>query len=212
MKKLAILGAGGHAKVVADAAILAGWKQIVFFDDNWPQRAQVSHWDVSGNTDMCLNAGEDFDGIIVAIGNNAVRWEKINLILSKKLPLSTIIHPAATVSQFSQIGAGSVVFAQAVVNPDSEIGLGVIINTGAIVEHDCKLGSAVHVCPGVSLAGNVTIGNYTWVGIGSTVRQGITLGADVFVAAGAVVVSNFPDHSTVMGVPAKLYCKEELSC
>jgi len=37
--RLAILGASGHGKVVADAAEQAGWQSVVFFDDAWPGRA-----------------------------------------------------------------------------------------------------------------------------------------------------------------------------
>ena len=33
MRSLAILGRGGHGKVVAEAALLSGWKSISFFDD-----------------------------------------------------------------------------------------------------------------------------------------------------------------------------------
>ena len=34
MKKLVILGAGGHGKVVADIAVKNGYEEIVFLDDN----------------------------------------------------------------------------------------------------------------------------------------------------------------------------------
>lgn len=30
MKRLAILGAGGHGKVIADAALASGWEEIIF--------------------------------------------------------------------------------------------------------------------------------------------------------------------------------------
>ena len=37
MNCLAILGASGHGKVVAEIAELQGWKKIVFFDDAFPK-------------------------------------------------------------------------------------------------------------------------------------------------------------------------------
>src|SRR5690606_24126355 len=36
MIRLAILGASGHGKVVADCAELCGWSVVEFFDDAWP--------------------------------------------------------------------------------------------------------------------------------------------------------------------------------
>ena len=65
------------------------------------------------------------------------------------------------------------------------------------------MGEVVHVCPGSNLGGNVKVGARSWVGIGSAVKQGVSLGADVTVGAGAVVISDIPDRSVVVGVPAK---------
>jgi hypothetical protein len=44
MKRLAILGASGHGKVVADTALSAGWAEVVFFDDGWPGLQANGHW------------------------------------------------------------------------------------------------------------------------------------------------------------------------
>lgn len=48
MKRLAILGASGHGKVVADAAEACGWTEIIFFDDAWPSRTFNGFWSVFG--------------------------------------------------------------------------------------------------------------------------------------------------------------------
>lgn len=42
MRKLAILGAGGHGKVVADTAECCGWEEVFFFDDAWPGRVPMA--------------------------------------------------------------------------------------------------------------------------------------------------------------------------
>ena len=38
MKRLAILGSSGHGKVMADTAECSGWEEVVFFDDEFPQK------------------------------------------------------------------------------------------------------------------------------------------------------------------------------
>lgn len=204
MKSLAILGASGHAKVVADAALCAGWENVFFFDDKWPTLSQVSNWTVHGNIDSFLTDADTFDEAIVAIGNNAIRLDIINLLLKRNIPIATIIHPSAVVSKYSIIAPGTVIFAKAVLNPDCVIGLGSIINTGSIIEHDNHLGQAVHISPGASLAGNVQIGDLSWVGIGSSIRQNINIGKNVIIGAGAAVVQDLPDNCTAVGVPAKI--------
>ncbi|WP_392538280.1 acetyltransferase [Legionella sp. 227] len=205
MKSLAILGAGGHAKVVADAALCSGWQNISFFDDRWPHIETVGRLKISGNTQSILSQASEFNGVIIAIGDNAVRLEKMTLFLNENIPIATIIHPSAIISSSAQIAEGSVIFARAVLNPDCIIGAGTIINSGAIIEHDCRIGLSVHISPGVNLAGNVQVGNLSWIGIGACVRQGIKIGSEVMVGAGSVVVNDLPNHCTAFGVPAKIY-------
>ncbi len=202
MKKLAILGASGHGKVVADCAEECGWENIVFFDDAWPERSHNGHWPVAGDTQSLLSSIPEFDGLVVAIGNNAIRQEKIRLFLEAGAPIVSILHPRAVISRYAELGVGTVVFAGAVINVDVQIGPGGIINTGATVDHDCVLGSAVHISPGANIAGGVRVGDRTWVGIGAVVRQMTNIGCDVMVGAGAAVVCDVSDGLTVIGVPA----------
>lgn len=204
MKRLAIMGASGHGKVVADCAELCGWGEVSFFDDCWPDKQINGAWPVVGDTSSLLARLNEFDGVIVAIGNNQVRETKLRVLSAQGAILPTLIHPSAVVSRYAVIGAGSVLFAGAVVNVDCRIGLGAIINTGATVDHDCALGNAVHVSPGAHLAGGVSVGDRSWVGIGSSVRQLVRIGCDVMVGAGSAVVSDVPDACVVTGVPARM--------
>lgn len=203
MKRLAILGASGHGKVVADTAERCGWHSVAFFDDAWPELQQNGAWPVVGDTAALLEQLAAFDGVLVAIGNNKIRYAKLLAMRSAGGCLVTLIHPAATVSRYAEIGKGTVVFAGAVINAGTQIGQGNIVNTGCSIDHDCVLGEAVHISPGARLAGGVWVGDESWVGIGASVRQLIKIGLRVVVGAGSVVVSNIPNDVTVAGVPAK---------
>lgn len=50
----------------------------------------------------------------------------------------------------------------------------------------------------------VSIGSGSWLGTGAIILPGTRLGRQCVVAGGAVVRGEFPDHSVVAGVPAKL--------
>lgn len=202
MKRLALLGASGHGKVVADAALAGDWDEVVFFDDAWPQRQRNGLWLVVGDSAALLAQLREFQGVIVSIGDCAVRWVNHQTLRAAGAPLVTVIHPAAVVSRHAALGAGTAVMAGAVVNIDTIVGQAGIINTGATVDHDCRLGDAVHICPGVHLSGNVQVGHGSWVGVGAAVKQGMIIGARVMVGAGAVVVQAVPDGLTVVGNPA----------
>jgi sugar O-acyltransferase (sialic acid O-acetyltransferase NeuD family) len=203
MKCLAILGAGGHGKVVADAALASGWNEIHFYDSSWPDRDKNSHWPIVGNDESLLNNLDQYGGVIVAIGDNELRWQQHTLLASKKARLVTIIHPSAQVSPYAVVGVGSVVLANAVINVDARIGDACIMNTGSTIDHDSFLDHAVHICPGANLSGAVSVGFGAWIGVGSSVKQGIKIGQRVLVGAGSVVIADVLDGNTVVGNPAK---------
>ena len=201
-KKLAILGAGGHGKVIADLAELLGYS-IFLFDDRWPDHRTSGAWCVSGNTAVLIQSLSEYHGVIVAIGDSNLRSKATLEIQGAGGNIATLVHPSASVSRYATIAAGSVIFANVAVNVDSRIGKGAIVNTGATIDHDCLIGDFVHVSPGAHLAGNVSVGDRSWVGIGASVRQGIHIGSDVMIGAGAAVVADVPSGTCVVGVPAR---------
>jgi sugar O-acyltransferase (sialic acid O-acetyltransferase NeuD family) len=200
---LAILGAGGHGKVVADAALCAGWSDVVFFDESYPTTSKTGPWAILGTTDDFMLRIRDFSAVAVAMGQNSARLSWIQLLKRASIPAVSIAHPSSTVSRHATVGAGSVILAGAVVNPFARLGLGCIINSGATVDHDCHLEDCVHISPGAHLAGGVHVGQCTWIGIGAAVRQGIVIGRNVIVGAGAAVVGDVENGLTVVGVPAR---------
>ncbi len=203
MKRLAVLGASGHGKVVADAAELEGWDDVVFFDDAWPSVLKMDIWPVVGSTAVLLRQLSEFQGVVVAIGDNEIRLEKLTKLEQHKACLSVVVHPSAVISRYAQVGLGSVILATAVVNAGAKLGRGCIINTGAVVEHDCRLDDGVHVSPNASLAGAVEVGFQSWIGAGASVKQSITIGRMVTVGMGAVVIADAPNGSVVVGSPAR---------
>lgn len=204
MTALLILGAGGHGKVIADAALETGkWDEIVFLDDAWPEKNKNGRWDIHGKVDQLVDWKVRCASAVVAIGNNHLRVEWQSKLVAAGFAMATIVHPSARVSRFSKLGVGSVVFANAVINVDAEVGEAAIINTAATVDHDCRLGNGVHVAPGVNVGGGVAVGNHSWLGIGAVIRHYITIGSDVVVGAGAVVVNDIPDGVTAVGCPAR---------
>jgi len=208
-RTLWVVGAGGHAGVVADAALAAGrWRELAFFDDRWPQLAAVRHGPVLGPVTalrerLAALARAAAPEVIVAVGDNVRRLALSRELAAAGATLATVVHPSAVLSPSADIGPGSLVAAGAVLNPGTRIGLAGIVNTRASVDHDCTVGDGVHLCPGVTLAGNVHVGDLAWVGIGSCVIQGRSIGAGATVGAGAVVIADVEAGATVVGCPAK---------
>lgn len=201
---LAILGASGHGKVIADAAALnSKWSKISFFDDAWPVVVENLPWPVIGNTNTLLETLDQFSGVVIGIGNNNIREQKHKLLAKHNAPIVSVIHPQACISPFAKIAEGSVVFALAVINIHASIGRSCIVNTGATIDHDCNLSDFVHISPGSHLGGMVSVGERSWLGIGSSVKQCITIGSDVVAGSGSSVVKSILDNQVVVGVPAR---------
>lgn len=208
MKRLALLGASGHGKVVADMSLLTGWGSVTFFDDAWPLRGRNGPWLVEGDTSALIARMSEFDGVVVTIGDCCVRQKKQYALEAAGAQMAIIVHPTASISPHSEIGVGTVVMAGAIVNIDAAIGKAAIINTGASVDHDCRLGDAVHICPGAHLSGSVQVGHGSWIGVGAAIKQGIEIGERVMVGAGAVVVASIADGLTVIGNPARPFASQ----
>lgn len=204
-KELAIVGASGHGKVVADIAEQLGFI-VKFYDDAYPNKTYIEHWPIDGSCAdlIALNKVGNKRNInaIVAIGNNQIRQQKVELLKQNSFNLITLIHPKAVISQYATIAQGSVVFAGATINAFANIGVGCIINTSAIIEHDCAIGDFTHICPNTALAGGVIVGSKSWVGIGSQIKQLIVIGDNCMIGAGSTVVKNLPNNVTAFGSPA----------
>jgi sugar O-acyltransferase (sialic acid O-acetyltransferase NeuD family) len=196
-KKIVIIGASGHGKVIADIARKNGYEKIVFLDDNATIRS-CGGYPVIGKSSDAQTMNTD---MIVGIGNANIR-KRIQEILDEKY-LVTLIHPDAVVADDVVIGKGSVVMAGTVINPGTEIGKGCIINTCASVDHDCKIGDFVHVSVGSHLCGTVTVADETWIGAGATISNNVSICRKCMLGAGAVVVKNIEKKGTYIGVPAR---------
>lgn len=208
-----LIGGGGHATVVAEAARLAGHAVIGFLDDNpaAPLAAILIDLPHPFATPPHLGPLERLAAIgasawIVALGDLRTRRGVLKALAAQP-PLNghaaSVIHPTAFVSPSASIGPGVFIGPKAVVHSRAKVGAHAIVNTGAIVEHDCVLEENVHLAPGATLGGTVHIGHDTLVGIGSRILPGVRIGAGVTVGAGAVVLRDVREHAKVVGVPAR---------
>ena len=203
MNKLIIIGASGHGKVVADIAVLNGYKDIVFLDDDESIK-ECAGWPVVGKSTEAPE-GEVF----VAVGNAKIRKKLMDHYVERTQPV--LIHPSAVTAAHTKIGHGSVVMAGAVINSDVVIGRGAIVNTSSSIDHDCKLGDFVHIAVGAHLCGAVTIGDTTWIGAGAIVSNNVNIYGGCTIGAGAVVIKNLEEEGTYIGVPAKKMSKRYLT-
>lgn len=213
--RVIVVGAGGHAQVVADAMLRMGQtgvdvSVIGYVDDDPALTGRcLLGLPVVGLTGAL--DGVAHDAAVVAIGDNRTRQRFFEALRQRGETLTTVRHPGAIVAPDVTLGAGTVVFGGVVVNTGSAVGADVILNTSCSVDHYNTIADHVHIAPGVHLGGDVTIGEGAFVGIGATVIPQRIIGEWSVIAAGSVVTKDIPPYSMVAGVPARVIRKLNLS-
>lgn len=199
-----IVGGGGHAVVVADAAGEAGLPIAGFLDDN-AEAPLSGRLDRLGMVAMLERA--DFVGrhpVILATGDLDFRRTLIGTLAAHAgYRLASVVHPRAYVSPSATVGMGVFIGPGAIVHAEASVGDHTIINTAAVVEHHCVVGENTHIAPNVALGGDVRVGPDTLIGIGASVLPGVRIGAGCMVGAGSAVIRDLGDGATAVGVPAR---------
>lgn len=193
---LLILGAGGHAKVVSDAARCAGVANIAFCDE--------------GAGDSLAQCAAGATHVHVAIGDNETREHGYERAQEAGLTPLTIIHPSAQIASSARVGEGVYIGACSVVNPFAVIENYAILNTSCVVEHDCRVGIAAFVAPGAIMCGTCSLGAHSFLGANATMIPQTSLGANVIVGAGAIVIESIDEPCLLVGTPAVRTHKKEL--
>jgi sugar O-acyltransferase (sialic acid O-acetyltransferase NeuD family) len=206
-KRVLIIGAGGHARVIADAILCNPANHDVldvvgFLDDDPAYRGERALGKPILGTIADLQ-GIPHDAVVIGIGENETRRRLFNELVSRGEHPIAIIHPKATVAQDVPVGVGSVIFAGVVVNTGAAIREDVILNTGCSVDHNSVVDAHAHICPGAHLGGTVRIGEGAFIGIGSAIIHNRCVGEWATIGGGAVVIRDVAPKTTVVGVPAK---------
>jgi len=141
--------------------------------------------------------------VIVAYGDNAKKKEIVRNLEALGYKFATAISDKAYISDFTEIGEGTIINPNAAIMPNAKIGKHVIIHSGVVIEHDNIIGDFANIAPGVKTAGNVSIGECTYLYTGAVVIPKVKIGKNAIVAAGAVVIKDVPDNAKIAGVPAK---------
>lgn len=212
-RPLAVVGAGEHALVVAEAVRSrpGAWRIVGFADAaerDLPAARDPDFRYLGDDETLRQLLASDRDGgpaLVLGFGGGVQPADRAATVegFGDGVEWVTIVHVAAWVSPAAALGPGTFVGAAAVVQPGAVAGRHVIVNTGAIVEHDVLLGDYSHVGPGAAIGGGASVGRGTFVGLGARVRDHVTIGDGARIGMGAVVVGDVAAGETVAGVPAR---------
>ena len=209
MSRVVVLGAGGHAREIADVVEACredgeDLELVGYLDRDASRHGEdVLGVPVLGATDW-LEGQRARDLVVVAgVGSPRGRRSAVQEAERFGVAFGTFVHPRATVTRHVELGEGVVITAGCVLTNNIEIGRHTHINRMATVGHDCRVGEFVHLAPGVVLSGNVHVEDDCDIGTNACVIQNLRIGRGTVVGAGAAVVRDLPAGVTAVGVPAR---------
>ncbi len=213
MKKIILVGAGGHALSVIDSIHSNNKYEIIGVTDLDCIGDKLLSYEIIGNDNILqsiFDSGVKYAFVTVgSIGNTSLREKLFNMLKGIGFILPPIIDVSSNIGSDVMLGEGVYIGKKTVVNPNSNIGNMSIINTGAIIEHCCFIGEFTHIAPGAVVCGDVKIGARTHVGANATVIQGTNIGDNSIVGAGSIVTNDVPGKVIAYGNPCKVVKNNE---
>lgn len=210
MKKVIVVGSGGHAKVVIDIVnSMAGMQIAGVTSMDLPPGSVFCGYKVLGNDSVLPQLYQEgkFDELAIGVGgykDNELRTKIYGNLKSAGFKIANVIHPTAYISKTVMLGEGCVIFPGVLLNTEVKIGNNSIVATGASIDHETVIGNNVLVSAGVTIGAYAKIEDNALIALGVKIISGITIGEKTLIGAGSVVVKNIESNSVAIGVPAKV--------
>lgn len=206
MRHLYIFGTGGFGREALTCFVDICQSQGIDYtkmasfviDDEYFNKSSLMGISIIKSSDINYETGEVF----VAIGDPFVRQEIVrkqpdNAVYAK------LIHPTAIVSDWVNIGEGSIVCAGSILTTQIDIGKHAHINLNTTIGHDCSIGNFFTSSPGVNISGNCTIGSRVFIGTNTSIREKTNICDDSVIGMSSSVLKSIEQPGVYFGNPAQ---------
>ena len=203
MKKIIIVGAGGHAAELRDyIAYINNTGKIHlevegFLDDDEEAYKAYDYPEPFLGTISSHQTRKDVD-YLMGIANIKYRRPIIERIEAEGATFAGLIHPTVLISPSAKLGKGVIISHNASIGPKVVIGDHNIVNSRCTIGHDTVIGSYNFISPQVALSGHTTVGDENMIGVNSCTIPGIKLGNNNVIAAGSIIFKNVGDGQTLI--------------
>ncbi|HEY8962920.1 MAG TPA: sugar acetyltransferase, partial [Alphaproteobacteria bacterium] len=152
-----LLGSGGHAVVLLDVMRSIGTMPTCIADPG-RERGPTDFYNLPCiGDDTAVFDRNPADVILVngigSISRPRQRRAVYERFRERGYHFLKLVHPAAYVSEFAEVGDGAQIMAGCVIQPHAMVGENAIINTRASIDHHSIIGAHTHIAPGVTVCG-----------------------------------------------------------
>ena len=209
MKKIILIGGGGHCKSCIDVIeSIKTFKIIGIIDKKENIGKKVLDYKIIGTDEDILTLSHKTDYFLITIGQigTSSKREKIyNYLIENNLKTTCIISPFSVVSKNAIIEPGTIVMHHAVINSSAKIGKCSIINTKALIEHETQIGDFCHISTGAIINGGVVVEKNCFIGSNSTVNLGTRIHEKTIIASSSLVTKSINKSGVYKGVPVSVF-------
>lgn len=210
-EEIVIFGAGGFAREVAWLLSyrerLGTHRVVGFVEDEAAEGKNVNGQPVmSWDAFMSLPQKPH---MAIAVGDPWARKAIAMRCNEADARFATLVHHSVEMSEFVEIGVGSIICCGSILTVNIKLGRHVHVNLDCTIGHDVYIGDFSTLSPGVHVSGNVHIGDGVYIGTGANIINGVSdkplvIADGTVIGAGACVTKSTEPYGLYAGVPAQL--------
>lgn len=195
MKKIILIGAGGHCKSCIDVIENENKYKIIGVIDK--KKKKIFDYKVFSESYLNkISIKKNYAFVTVGqIKNYKVRVELFYKLKNLGFKIPPILSPFAYISKHAIIGQGTIIMHGAIVNAGAVIGNNCIINTNSLIEHDVVIGNHTHISTEVTINGGVIIGDKVFIGSRSVIKDNIIIENCSLVGASLYIKENLKKNT-----------------
>jgi len=201
MKKIILIGAGGHCVSCTDVIEKEKKFKIIGLIDN-KKKSFLFGYKILGNDKNLKKFYKKVKFALITTGhikNNKIREKLFEKVSKHGFKFPRIVSPLAYVSQHATIGEGTIIMHGSIVNAGAKIGKNCIINSKSLIEHNVIIEDNCHIATRSTVNGGVKIKSNSFIGSCSIIKQNTTIGKNCFVNANLFVEKNLKNNSKFYG-------------
>lgn len=206
MKKLVVIGAGGHCRSVLSAAqSMQLWEDFKIIDLNFTnQKEKIIGYKVYPieKVNEYIKRKLDF---FIAIGDNKIRKSTYRFFNQNGCSFVNIIHPNSHIDKNSIIGKGNFIGQFSNIGACARLGNFNIVNNYGNVEHEVIMGDFNHLAPSSTICGRSKLEDNIFVGSNAVIIEKLSIAKNTIIGAGSVVLKSVDQpNKKLVGVPARI--------
>lgn len=209
LKEIYALGVGHNTSVFIDLAEACGYAVKGLYHFNDERTGEIDHgFEILGSFEDLLSKptlkGMNF---LLTMGDNKIRSELSNQIISLGGVVPSLIHPTAVISRFANISPVGVYLSPfTYVQADSSIGDNTVLLSHVNISHTTNIGRSCFIAGGATIGAYTTMEDFVFVGQGalSISAKAKHIGHHAFIGARSLLTRDIPANVVVAGSPARI--------